>query len=245
MRIILLILMASALFGQSEVITVRRRAVAAPSGFTHIQGKLTSAAHASPYTITALTSNPTPGNAVICGMYFSSTSFSAVSVHDSNSNAYTNSGSSPLTYSAGGYGMSAAYVLSAPSNATNSLTFTWTGGSTGSVIYCDEFHDGSGTATYDKDGTTTSHASGYTLNLPSVTPAVSGELFYNYACVLSGSISAPTASAVLGSWTGSAGAPFQYCMAEYNLSVSSALTPQYTDTLNNDYYATITVAIKP
>lgn len=196
--------------------------------FSQVQGAAGSASATTSMTIT-LTSNPTLGD-LVCVAVTPAVAVTAMTCKDSNNNSYTATPSSPSTIETGAGQVWLFYLLSAPSNATKTLTVAWTTSSDAGG-WADEFSYGTQTCTFDKDasgvGTT-----GTTINLPSITPTNSGSLLYA-AAAAGGTISAPTANATLGSWTGSGGAITDGDMAEYDLNASGATAVQFTQTSGN------------
>jgi hypothetical protein len=202
-----------------------------------------SSSSVSTLTVT-LTANPTTSDLVVCGLAFP-TAISGLTLSDSASNGYAITGGSPhhsIVYSY------VAYLLSAPGTATKSLVATWTTASA-VLINCDEFVDSTpGHQAYDStagdafQGTGT--GSGTTLNAPTFTPSTAGELAYGFVLTVSGTITAPTTGATLGSWTGST-VDSLGSGAEYALSVSSATAAQYTDSASSANYDATIAGFKP
>jgi hypothetical protein len=193
--------------------------------FTHVQGKVISQFVSSVTTLSlVLSSAPTTGNLVCVGFLAQAQNVSALTVKDSNNNSYTVTPNSPATQSSCGAAFT-AYLLSAPSNASATITATWTTASN-AAIWADEFSYTGGSAVFDKDlaGTGTT---GTTINTPVLVPAGAGELGYVQG-LAQGSISAPAAGATLGSWTGSAGAITNGNMAEYALNLSASTAADFT-----------------
>jgi hypothetical protein len=118
-----------------------------------------------------------------------------------------------------------AYLLSAPANASKTITWSWTT-SVNTEAWADEFNPNGNTVTFDTSIAGTG-ASGTTINSPSVTPAASISLAYATA-VTAGNISAPIAGATLGSWTGSDGAITNGNMSEYGFNLAASTAVQFT-----------------
>lgn len=121
--------------------------------------------------------------------------------------------------------MSLFYLLSAPANANATITCSGTG-IVSNGMWVDEFSY-SGTSHFDKDAIAT--GTGTTVNTPTITPTNANSLLYSGAGEAA-TITAPTAGATLGVWTGSAGAIVNGNMAEYDLSATSNTAVQYTTT---------------
>ena len=123
-------------------------------------------------------SHPALGDTILVGFatYFTSaTSTTITSVKDSNNNSYTISPQSPIfNADTNTTEMGIAYLLSAPSNASNTITVTWGKASTGghlTSIWCDDFSLSSGyVAVFDSDAT----ATGTTDSVNAPTTSVSG-----------------------------------------------------------------------
>jgi hypothetical protein len=202
-------------------------------GFSHIQGAEFDQTGGSATSITVtLGSNPAAGDLVIVG--FTSVGATSMSVKDSNNNAYTLSHSSPFT---GGSTLSVgiAYLLSAPANATKAITVTYAPGN-GSSAWAEEFSYTGGSAAYDTDSAAQAVITGTSFTNVSITPSGSGELLYAVGNP-GDALTAPSAGATLGSWTGAAGgiSPDTGADAEYLLSSSSGSTSiDFTDATSGD-----------
>jgi len=229
------------------VLALLLAALPAQAAWTHIQGAhgrdTAGDGTATSMTIT-LGANPTQGNLVAVGlaMYGPSALPSSISIKDSNNNAYQLTPDSAVN---GTQLTLVAYLLYAPSNATKTINVTWTNGAY-TAGWADEFHN-SDSAVYDKDavkagGTATTNTP-YTINLPSITPAHSGELLYSVGNP-SNNITAPAAGATLGGWTGAAGGiDSSYGSdAEYILSSSGSPAVDFTDNTSGDGYSTAVMA---
>jgi hypothetical protein len=193
------------------------------SSFTHVQGAVGYKPSSSPDTIT-LGANPTLGNLVCVGITTLGSAITAVSVKDSNNNAYTITPNSPSALQSGAGQVWMAYLLSAPSNASKTITISYTG-SVSVGAWADEFSGGP--FSFDKDVSAANSVAGTTVNTPTLATAASGELLYAAAGV-NGDISAPTAGETLGSWTGAGGAITAGNMSEYDLSASGTVAVQFT-----------------
>jgi hypothetical protein len=177
--------------------------------------------------VLTLPNNPTPGNLVCLGFQWAdgvNLSTGITSILDSNNNSYTLTPNSPSSTEGLDGATYLAYLLSAPSNATKTVTITFartTGQGSG---FIKEFNSSVGGVTFDKDvvGTGTT---GTTVNTPTLTPKTSGELFYGYAQV-TGHI-----SALAGAWVGTDTLPTTFGDADgYILSESSATAIDFTQT---------------
>jgi hypothetical protein len=150
-----------------------------------------------------------------------SAAISAITVKDSNNNSYTQSPNSPSTFLSGS-GQVWLFYLVAPSNATNSITVSWTG--TGGGIWIDDFTVSGGSAVFDADLGGETAVGTTPVNTPSLTPAGTGELLYS-GMTAGGSLTAPAAGATLGNWTGATGGLQLNNGAEYDLSSVSGANP--------------------
>ena len=232
---------------QLALVTLLLAALPAQAAWTHIQGAKgrDTAGNGSATSLTiTLGSTPTAGNLICVGLNLAgkTTLPTTISIKDSNSNAYQ---LTPDTATNGTALAAVAYLLVAPSNATKTINVSWTNGAYG-VGWAEEFHSGD-SAVYDKDavkssGTATT-GTPYTINLPSITPAYSGELLYSVANPHN-NITAPASGATLGGWTGAAGGiDSNYdSTAEYILSASGATAVDYTDNTSGDSYAAAAMA---
>jgi hypothetical protein len=221
-------------------------------GFAHVQGAMAidTAQNGTATTVSvSLGNNPATGDVVCVGLFFyGSSAPSSVSIKDANSNAYTITPHSPATYSNGKGWIYAAYLLSAPSNASKSITATWTNGEY-AEIYAEEFSVSGGTQGFDTDvAQSNTTNSSTTISLPSITPSSSGELLYSTMGIASTSVTAPTAGATLGGWTGAAGGisgTYTGVDSEYiTNSGSSATAVDYTVSATGDPYAGMAMAFK-
>lgn len=184
--------------------------------FGHVQGTSHSAGGSASAVSATLGAAPTLGN-LVCVALVTATAVTALSVKDANNNVYTVTTNSPSTVQSGAGQVWLAYLLSAPSNASAVINLTWTTATNPPIVWADEFSISGGTCAFDKDAKNNSAASSTTISTPTITPIGAGELLYSGAAA-GGAITAPTAGAVSGSWTGSAGAITNGDMAEYILS---------------------------
>ena len=223
--------------------------------FSYVQGALTADGSSSSSLTVNLASNPVTGHPVLVALVSNSNQgLGTLTVKDSAAtpNVYTLSTQSVMTCtgpSAPNY-IALAYLLSAPASATKTITASWTGGAdNGGSIWADEFSLSSGSAVFDNDASQPhSTASGTNVNTtPSLTPAVSGELFYAVAIPNAG-FSAPTGGTTLGVWTGGQGGTDTdnfSTVSEYSLSVSTATPIHYTDITSGDDYCALMMGFKP
>jgi hypothetical protein len=191
--------------------------------FTHIQGNSHNATGVTTLNV-VLGGAPTLGNLVCVTFSPGGSTISSLAIKDSNNNSYAISGNSPSTFISGAGQIYMAYLLSAPANASATITATWTT-VTSAAMWADEFHYTGGTCSFDIDIAASTASSAVTINTPSITPAGAGELLYSGAAA-GGTISAPVAggSSTNGIWTGSDGAIAAGDMAEYILSSASGAT---------------------
>lgn len=184
--------------------------------FSHLRGNVTAVASGTSGTVT-LSGAPKTGSLVIVGVQVNTTNITGLSVKDSNNNVYT------ITPNSQGQAW-IAYLLSAPANATATINLTWTT-TTSLDVWSDEFLC-SGPCLFDQDAYSAGGPAS-TINTPSITPQNGNSLLY--ACATSKSnITAPVARAILGVWTGAAGAITAGNMSEYVLSATSATAVQFT-----------------
>lgn len=193
------------------------------ASFTHVQTKAGNCGSNTTCSL-VLTSTPTTGNLVVYGVVFVTT-ISALTVKDSNNNTYTVTPNSPEIGFSGCANCREylAYLLSAPSNATATITATWTG-SSASTVFADEFSSTGGAVSFDND--VTGSGTGTAVNSPTITPAGSGELLWAVVQPAN-DITAPTAGSSQGVWTG--GAIQNSSASEYDLSAASATAVNFTE----------------
>lgn len=196
-------------------------------GFTFVQKKqANNAPTGSPANISVvLTSAPTAGDIVCVALGQGAATSGAVlnTVKDSNNNSYTITPNSPSTFQSGAGQIWLAYLLSAPANASATITFNVSGLNT---ISCDmwavEFSVSGGTVAFDKDAKANS-ATGTTINTPSITPAGSGQLAYA-AASSGGTVSSAGTPWTIGTIAASGDAD------EYDLSISAATSVNWPET---------------
>src|SRR5437762_1540350 len=111
-------------------------------GFTHVQGnRAEEASGGSGSSVSVvLASAPTQGNLVCVGInWLTVSTLTSIAVKDSNNNVYTVTPSSPTAFLTGPGGSALAYLLSAPANATATITATWASLNPACIIFADEF----------------------------------------------------------------------------------------------------------
>lgn len=153
--------------------------------FTDVQGKYGVVVTSGTTVAVTLTSAPTAGNLVVCSFYTYPTTLTISDVQDNAStpNSYTVTSTSPSLTNTSARAGWIAYLLNAPSGAGATITVTTSAAITyNSDMRCEEFHRSSGTWTYDTS-VAGSGTTGTTINSPSITPSVSGELLYGMATV--------------------------------------------------------------
>jgi hypothetical protein len=171
----------------------------------------------SPLTWTLGQGNPNTGDVVVFACANNATGgVTGVTIADSNSNNYT----AVSSYTANSYTIYPFYLVE-PSNATSSITITWTGSG---HIYCrtGEFIPSGGTASLDAgcSALTGSGTTGTTINSPSP-DCPAGDLMW--ADAVGGALSAPVSGATAGGWTGPDTAAGN-SLEEYILSASGSGT---------------------
>lgn len=133
--------------------------------------------------VVVLTNNPTPGNVVVVAGFFQdpAQAFSIVSIQDSNGNAYTvpTNGTESSQPTAPGAAFE-AYLLSAPSNATKTITVTFGQLGAFSAAFTAEFTVGSGPAIFNA-APVPATGTGTAINGPTVTQNGNGDLLTAYA----------------------------------------------------------------
>jgi len=191
--------------------------------FTAIQGKYYNPGYpgSSLTMVLTLASAPATGHAVLCGfdVYTGAATAPTVSIADGNSNAYTITPSSPeSTYATTAGFLYLAYLQSAPSNASATITVTSSLTIVAGDLRCNEFSDSAGTQAFDKD-IPGSGSSGTAINSPGISPTNTGSLLYGYTVAPSGITSANSP------WTQDlAGISTADLDGEYILSSSSGTT---------------------
>jgi len=165
--------------------------------FAHVQGNVGNSNNSASVSV-QLPAVPKAGNLVCVAILADQggpTAGVLISVKDANGNVYQVTPNSPSA-SSGAYTWM-AYLLSAPTNASQSIIATFSLVTTTAQIYGEEFSISAGTQVFDTDATGT--GTGTTVNTPAITPANAGELIYG-ACSPGGSIFNANAP-----WTPSAG----------------------------------------
>lgn len=137
---------------------------------------------------------PGLGSCVVFGFAGSAAGYTLTGVKDSNNNVYTITPNSPSAVQAGAGNVYLAYLLSAPANATATITASVTGALGNYVMWAVEHSISGGTASFGTDNKANS-AVGTAINTPSITPANAGCLLYAAAAA------GGTISAAAGGWT--------------------------------------------
>ena len=167
-----------------------------------------------------LSAAPTTGNTVTVEAC-PSVAVTSLTVKDSNNNSYTVTTNSPSTVQSGAGQCWSAYLLSAPANASATITASWTTTAT-TPMFADEFSCSGCTIAFDKDAKANSSVAGTTINTPSITPTNSSELLY------AGAAAGGTISAVGSPWTQNADIVRNGDWAEYDLSATGATSVNFT-----------------
>lgn len=206
--------------------------------FTHVQGNSVNQTSAVLTFNLVLANNPAQGNLVCVALMISNAGITSLTCVDGNGNAYTQSPNSPSFLLGGAAEVYLFYLLKAPANASKTITFTWATTTTAPQAWADEFSiNTAGSIVFDKDIVSPSaQGPNGTINTPTITPTNANSLLYA-AAATTGTITAPTAGAMLGSWTGSGGAIQNGNMAEYDLSASSGTAVQFTQSSSNTWSA--------
>jgi hypothetical protein len=154
--------------------------------WTHTQATVSNTFNGNTISLTVtLANNPGTGHTVILGVLdagsASSNTTTTFTAKDGNNNAYTvtpNSPSHALVANAGEAGI--AYLLSAPSNANQTITVTWAVTIGNPTLYIDEFTDSNNCSrAFDTDAVGSSSSGLSSITIPSITPAQANELFYS------------------------------------------------------------------
>jgi hypothetical protein len=172
--------------------------------FSHAQATITAHNNNANSTSQAvvLTNNPAAGDLVIVGFTWANGAGSTPTTPtlvDSASNSYTLTTNSPSTAQGATAGFDYIfYLLSAPANATKTLTATYQDTGAGAVhaaiLTADDFTVSGGTVTFNNDAAG-SGTTGTTINTPSITANAAGDLEYAHAS------SANAISSVDSPWT--------------------------------------------
>jgi len=193
--------------------------------FTHVQGNIGSAISGTTVAVT-LAAAPTAGNLVACAIG-GFQGLTLGTVKDSNNNSYTITASSPeATRDATAGSAWMAYLLSAPANATATITATFSVGTiTVADIWAEEFSITGGSAVFDKDAKNNGTGSS-NPNTPSLTPTNANSLLYATAST------SGTTSGVGAPWTQAQGGISAVSAndAEYDLSATGATAINFTCT---------------
>lgn len=174
--------------------------------WTHVSGQSAQGASGgtSPFSI-VLPNNPTQGN-LVCALFWTGVSgVTLTSIVDSNGNAYQVTPNSPSPYEAAGAcgQVWLAYLLSAPANASKTITIT-ASPSTNYEAWADEFNP-PGAIAFDNDAA--AQAIGSTINTPTVPVSGSNDLLYggsgvetNFSGAGGGWVAAPTVGGAFVEW---------------------------------------------
>lgn len=190
--------------------------------FAHVRGAVGSVGGSTTFNI-VLGGAPATGNLVCVGIA-PGAAVTAMTVKDSANNSYTITPNSPSTNQSGAGQVWLFYLLSAPANATATITASWTT-SANAAGYADEFSY-TGTATFDKDVPANTGVAGTAINTPTINPTNANSLLYAVSAA-GGTISAPTNGATQGVWTGVAGIITDGDMGEYVLSATGSTAVNY------------------
>jgi len=198
--------------------------------FTHVQGNSSITAGSQTTISVVLTPAPVTGHVVCVALLLSGgTPITGLTIKDANNNSYTVTPNSPSSGGPAPFPVFLAYLLSAPSNASATITAAWTSPAQGAELFADEFAVLGAAATFDVD-IAGNGLTGTTINSPTITPAHSKELLYA-AAGGTGTMTAPTANATIGVWTGAGGGiQDAAAMAEYILNGSTATAVNFTQT---------------
>jgi len=190
--------------------------------------KAQTGVHTAWSTGTSMTSTfasaPATGDLVIVGINFYNASNCGTlsSVTDGNGNAFTVTTATTTNASNSGCAR-VAYELSAPSNATKTITATFTTNpQSGSDIWADDFTVSGGTVSLDSSST--GSGSGATITTPTTTVSGSGDLLYGVGSTAGSGITAASSP-----WTGNdAGVASDGNYTEYDLSASVNTAVKFT-----------------
>ena len=242
--------------------------------FSHVQGamvQVTSAWTSSPFTLT-LASAPAPGDLVVVAfatLGCTSGGPSPITIQDAGGNSYTLISTPAALSQAVSSGICSGgtvyanlwlgYLLNAPSNASGTISVSWSSGQTMGDVWADEFSPSGGSVTFDTSaGVSSGSASGTAISSPSITPSLPNELLYGAAVPpelapptgSACSMTAPAAGATLGAWKGGAGGipPLTGYESggatEYDLNSSGATAVSFTNQCSGVKYAAIVAAFK-
>ncbi len=211
------------------------------AAFTHAQATATCGTNGKSQTtlVCTLTNNPVSGDIVPIGFVWSNGTSSgpaSVTISDGNSNSYTVSAHSPSTTQAATRGaVYLFYVLSAPANASKTITATFSTTGSGSIHFAtmcvDDFTVTGATPTLNLDSTGTG-TTGTTINTPTVT-ANSGNLAYAMA---NGNVITTVNSPWTGTTTATIGAGCGYILsATGNTALSMTQTTGAWDSMGGSF----------
>jgi hypothetical protein len=171
-----------------------------------------------------MTSVPTAGNLMCVCVSVTASSFPSVTVTDGNGNVYTAGPHSPETAAIPSMGW--FYLYQVPGTITSkTITATFASNAEYWTMLADEFNPSTGyVAVFDQDKAATG-TSGTFIQVPSITPAASGELLYGMLsdCYHS---SVQTGWVAGGSQAANNGTTY-YLQSEYILSSTGSATGVY------------------
>lgn len=190
--------------------------------FVHIQDANGAVANTSLTASVTLGAAPKQGNLVCVAVNFGNGSVvPTVKVADSNGNQYTVASWSPASVNASSANIAwIAYLLSAPANASATITATFSsisGGAAGAVVDAMEFNYTSGII--QADNNVAGFGTGAAVNSPSITPSSAGALLFAYASP------GDALTGVSGAWVEESSGPDNIAaIMAYILSASSGPT---------------------
>jgi hypothetical protein len=207
--------------------------------FTHVQGGGVSAGTISTQfnATTMFASTPTPGNLLV--VYVSgilANSSVALTVTDAASSGNVFSTNSGLHFNNGSLKGVGFWWRIAPASPTTDITVAVSGGNFfQSTIFAEEFSFSGGSVVFDTEVyDNTQGTSNATISTPTINPTV-GDLLIGAAIPGAANMTAPTAGATLGSWTGGAKGIVNSRIVEYDLSATSSVSAQYTMNVSNTW----------
>lgn len=211
---------------------------------THTHGVGGEASGSGTSQAVTLSGAPTTGDTCIATLgVLVSISISGLTLTDSNNNSYTVI-ATPANQTGATLWEWGAYLLNAPSNATASLTASWTTSAGYSDIFVDCFHVSGGTDSFGSSAISATNAvsgAAGAITSPTITPAGSADLLYAGG-IPNGNFSNPTQGSTQGVWTGGQLDVFAG-LSEYDLSAGSATAVNITDAAVGDPYAVIEIDI--
>ena len=176
-------------------------------------------------------SAPSAGDLVVvgAGWFDNGTTASTVAVADGNGHAFQIDSHTSGTTNVGTAGQPfQAYLLAAPSNASNTITATFGNAFTYGAIWCDDFAVSGGTAQLDSGAFAAGTGA---LTSPTIPVSGAGRLVYAVA------MDADSVGSVESPWTANAGGVQSGNEAAYVLSASSSTAVAFNGTGNDAYNA--------